>query len=213
MPYKATILDDHPLMLESMKMMAQATGLFDQVEGFTSWKSFLESGVQLHQDCYLADISLGEEDGREIIKNIRKKCPNSKIIAISSHDNPRIIKSAYKAGADSYLLKTTPIQEIILCIKTLMNGEEFMSASVQKILNQHLKNSGGILQSHFPLLSDRELEVLNLIIEEHTSKEIAEKLFLSEHTVESHRANLFHKFDAKNLAGLVIKAVRAGLVD
>ena len=213
MPYKATILDDHPLMLESIKMMAMTTGLFDQVEGYASWKSLLESGENLHQDCYLADISLGEEDGREVIKNIRKKCPTSKIIAISSHDNPRIIKSAYKAGADTYLLKTTPVPEIIHCIKSLMNGEEFMSLSVQKILNQHLKNSGGIQKSQFPLLSDRELEVLTLIIEEHTSKEIAEKLFLSEHTVESHRANLFYKFDAKNLAGLVIKAVRAGIVD
>jgi DNA-binding NarL/FixJ family response regulator len=213
MQYKAAIIDDHPLILESLKAILESTALFESVKSFQSAEAFdKETGANL-ADLYLVDISLGSEDGKELIKKIRKKQSQCRILAVSSHDNPRIIKASLKAGADSYLLKSSGVALIVDCVQKLVNDEDFIPKDVQKILNNYLRNQNTFSRTQFPELTEREMEILQLIAEEYTSKEIAEKLFISEHTVENHRANLFHKYDAKNLAGLIRKAIRSGVID
>ena len=213
MQAKASIIDDHPLILESLKGILNSMKIFEVVMTFDSLERFNASSYGIRADLFLVDISLGNEDGKDLIKSIRKQNPSAKIIAISSHDNPKIIKASLKSGSDSYLLKSSGVKLIMDCIKSIISGEDFIAPDVQKILNDYLRNQNSYSKTKFPELTERELEILQLVAEELTSKEIAEKLFISEHTVENHRANLFHKYDAKNLAGLIRKGIRSGAID
>jgi DNA-binding NarL/FixJ family response regulator len=213
MSKSALILDDHPMIASSLKEILAHSGLFDLITTSHSLLDFQSIGQRYQFHCYLIDISLGDTDGRTIIKDIKKQNTSASIIAVSSHDHPRVIQSAFKAGADSYLIKTSPIATILSCVNALMSGNEYIPIDIQQILTNHLKGKPFVANPNFPELTARELEILQLITEENTSKEIAEKLFISEHTVESHRASLFAKFDVKNIAGLVRKAIIGGLVD
>lgn len=213
MEISAMILDDHPLVAAGLRDILLHTGHFDQVDICHSLEEFIALENPYTYHYFMVDISLGDSDGRTIIRDIRKKNPESIIISVSSHDHPRVIQSAFKAGADSYLLKSSPISVFVSCISNLVKGEDYIPPDIQKILTNHLKGKTTANNSNFPDLTSREIEILQLITEELTSKEIAEKLYISEHTVESHRASLFMKFDVKNIAGLVKKAILNGMVD
>lgn len=211
MKYKFAILDDHPLMAHSLEMVLSTHDFVQLVDIYTSLKQFI--AADMHYDAFIIDISLQDGDGREALKAIRKsKNKNAKIIVISSHSNPKIIQSALKNGADTYLLKTaSPSEFAAAVIDLLIHNTDYLSPTIQKILTDYLK--GKKMDHHqFPSLTSRELEILQLISEEYTSKEIAEKLFLSEFTIEGHRSNLFMKFNVKNTAGLITKAFYYGFM-
>lgn len=213
MEYKIVILDDHPILSKSLEMIINAILPDSNVDFYMSLEGFMADVAVGHWHLAIVDLSLGDGDGRDAIKAIKKANTTTKIIAFSSHDNPKIIQSTLRVGADTYLLKSTDAPQIMECIKTLMiDDEEYLSPGVQKILTDFMK--GKRLTNHqFPDLTDRELQVLTLISEENTSKEIGNILFLSEFTVEGHRATLFNKFDVKNLAGLIKKAFYAGYLN
>lgn len=213
MAYSIVILDDHPLIMESLVMITSQVSGVETVKSFATTKAFYEDDQVFQYDCYIIDISLGESDGRDVMKKIKKNSPKAKIIALSSHDNPRIIQSAFRSGADCYLLKTTSALEIKKCVETIILGDDYLPTNIQKILQNHLKGHKYGQNPNFPTLTAREKEVLQFISEELTSKEIGEKLHLSEFTIEGHRATLFQKFDVKNIAGLIRKAILAGVID
>lgn len=213
MAYSIVILDDHPLIVESLTTIVSLMEDVETIKAFSTAKTFYDDEKTFLNDLYIIDISLGVEDGRDVMKQIRKKHTEAKIIALSSHDHPRIIQSAFRSGADSYLLKTSSASEIKTCIETLLKSEDYLPSNIQKILQNHLKGQKYETNPNFPTLTSREQEVLQLIAEELTSKEIGEKLHLSEFTIEGHRATLFQKFDVKNIAGLMRKAILAGAID
>lgn len=213
MEYRALILDDHPLVANSIGDIMRHAGLFSVIEVCHTEKDFLALANPYDYHCYMVDISLGETDGRTLIKAIRKHNTKAVIITVSSHDHARVIQSSLKAGADSFLLKSSSIPMISECVQRLMSGEEYIPQNIQKILTNYMKGKSIESNTTFPDLTSREAEILQLLTEEFTSKEIAEKLFISEHTVESHRASLFVKFDVRNIAGLVRKAIISGLAE
>ncbi len=213
MAYNIVILDDHPLIVESLVMISSLVTDVGSIKSHATTNAFFEDAHVFLYDAYIVDISLGDSDGRDVMKKIRKNNPKAKIIALSSHDHPRIIQSAFRSGADTYLLKTSPASEIKKCIETVLNGEDYLSTNIQKILQDHLKGHKYEHNVNFPSLTNREQEVLSLIAEELTSKEIGDKLHLSEFTIEGHRSTLFQKFDVKNIAGLIRKAILSGVID
>lgn len=214
MKYRIAILEDHPLIASSLQMLLLKIDGVEEVKAFSAAVAFYDAHSVAPFDAALVDLNLGDEDGREVIKKMARTEETFKSIVISSHDHPKIIQSAFRLGARAYLLKTADFSVIQECIDhVVMQDMDYIPSDVQKILNDYMKGKKVYTNTNFPDLSNREMEVLELIAEEYTTKEIAEKLHLSVYTIEGHRSNLFQKFDVKNLAGLIKKAIYAGLLD
>lgn len=214
MPYRIAILEDHPLISASLQTILLKMECVESVTVFSSTLPFLEAHDAAPFHGALIDLNLGEDDGRDVVRKMTKKDPDFKSIVISSHDHPKVIQSAFKLGARAYLLKTADITTIHTCIEqVLVQDLDYIPQDVQKILNAYMKGKKVYTNTNFPLLTDREMEVLRLIADEYTTKDIAEALHLSVYTIEGHRAHLFQKFGVKNLAGLIKKAIYAGMLD
>ena len=207
------IADDHQLIIDGIKtslgdiedfsFVAEANNGYQVLEK-------LESGI--HVDVILMDINMPKLDGLKCTKMVKKKFPDVKIIALSQYDEKRFVKLMVKNGASGYLLKDNRKDILEKAIRTVNAGEIYFSEQLSlRLVEQELKMEN--TSSLFPKLTGREREVLNLICTECSSQEISDKLFISFHTVESHRANLMHKAGVKNTAGLVRWAVENDFID
>lgn len=210
---KVMIADDHPLMIGGIKTTLadspEVEIVADASNGYEVIRQ-LEEGLDV--DVILMDINMPKLDGLDTTKKVTKAFPQVKIIALSQYSEKRFVKRMLKYGADGYLLKDSSRDDLIEAIQKVHAGEKYFSARLSvSLVNQELKLEN--TSSLFPKLTERELEILNLICKEHSSQEIADKLFISFHTVESHRANLMHKSGTKNTAGLVRWAVENDFVD
>jgi len=204
---KILLADDHFLVLEGLEVLLST---FDFVKSTQSVINYMEmKEVLKHEtfDVLLLDIHFGKHDGRVIITEIKKMMPAIKIIALTSHSDATTVKSSFNAGFDGYLLKIDNREEIEKALKAVSSNEKYFSPKTQQVFfeNQVSKNKVA--------LTEREKEILQLIVEEKTTKEIAEQLYLSEKTIETHRGNLMIKLDVKNIAGMVKKAIIQGLVN
>lgn len=213
MPYRVVIVEDHPLIASSLKTILMGEDDVMEVEIYSSIDNVIAAHKKNPFHGGLIDINLGGEDGRDLVKIMTRSAPDFKSIFLSSHDHPRIIKTAFQAGAKAYLLKSCDKSEISACFDAVFRkNRQYITRDVQAIVNDFIP-SETTSNHNFPELTSREKEVLQLIAEEYTTKEIAERLHLSIFTIEGHRANLFQKFEVKNLAGLIKKAIYAGLID
>lgn len=204
---KILIADDHFLFLDGLDLLLST---FDFVESTSKASDYFELKQHLIKEKFevlLLDIHFGKHDGREIISEIKKINPEMKIIALTSHGDSATIKSSVNAGFDGYLLKIDGRAEIENALKKVMQDEKYFSPKTQQIFFEAQTSKSKIE------LTERELEILQLIVEEKTTKEIAEQLFLSEKTIETHRGNIMLKLEARNIAGIVRKAIMLGLVN
>jgi len=151
-------------------------------------------------------------DGSEVMQRIKKNNIDVKIIVISMHDGEEFILHSSEQGASGYLLKQSEPDEIVSCIEQVMDNGHFFNAYVTKVMYSRIKEPNKKIKStRLGIeLTKREIEVLKYIFHELSTKEISEKLYRSERTVEGHRQNLIEKIGAKNVAGLVVYAVRNG---
>lgn len=207
------IADDHQLLIDGIKATLKDIQDFNFLpeahDGYQVIKA-LESGLNV--DIILMDISMPKMDGLDCTKLVSKKYPNIRIIALSQYGEKRFVKQMIKNGASGYLLKDTAKDILEKAIRTVHSGEKYFCERLSlSLVNQEIKTEN--TKSLFPKLTDRELDVLNLICREYSSQEIAERLFLSFHTVEGHRAHLLAKAGAKNTAGLVRWAVENDLLN
>jgi DNA-binding NarL/FixJ family response regulator len=206
---KTIALDDHRLVLEGLKNYFATHKQIEFVDAFDNSDEatlFLQNNKV---DVLLLDLHLGKEDGIEICKKYHKMFPNLKIVVLTSVEQAQVIKTVMKNGANAYLLKNADVGIISEAIMTVVAGKEYLQTDLLKYL---INNKASIASSAFlPTLSSREKEVLSLIINELTTKEIADKLFIAVDTVETHRSNLIQKLGVKNVAGLVKVAIEKGL--
>ncbi len=204
---KIVIADDHFLVLDGLELLLST---FDFVEKVTRAENYFELKNRLEQedfDVLLLDIHFGKHDGREIISEIKQLKPEMKVIALTSHSDSATIKSSVNAGFDGYLLKIDGRNEIEDALKRVSNDEKYFSPKTHQVFfeTQTIKNKIE--------LTEREQEILQLIVQEKTTREIAEQLCLSEKTIETHRGNIMLKLEARNIAGMVRKAIMLGLVN
>jgi len=161
-------------------------------------------------DVLLLDIELPDSNGIELCAAVLKRYPNLPIIALTNHDEVVYVKKMLQSGARGYLLKGTDKQKLLQAIQSVTQGKQYLDSQVeQAVLMQAL---GGKRQDAVVRLTKRESEILALIASEHSNQEIADKLFVSVRTVESHRHSLNQKLNSKNSAGLVKEAYLRGLV-
>jgi DNA-binding NarL/FixJ family response regulator len=204
------ILDDHLMVLEGLQTMLNDVQNIIITNTFSRGKDLLKSLETETPNIILLDINLPDSNGIELCKTITTTYPEINIIGLSNYSETGFIKNMMRNGAKGYLLKNTTKNELIEAIKTVHSGSNYLP----KILKDKLLNESFGTQtfSFIPKLTRREQEILSNIAEELTNNEIAEKLFISTKTVESHRKNLLQKFGVRNTAGLIKEAFTKGLL-
>lgn len=211
MPITLAIADDHPVVANGIRTIMRGVPNMEVIDTYTSGQALLQ-GIQTRRpDVLLLDMQLPDLSGPELAASILKRDPQQRILVLSSTDIILQVKKMLKLGCMGYLLKDADDITIIKAIETVQQGGQYLSPALNQLLIDDLFRNKKAEKKN-TLLTRREKEVLQLIIDEHTNQEIADKLFISLHTVENHRISLLHKLEVKNTAGLVKVALQTGLV-
>ncbi|RDK89315.1 response regulator [Marinirhabdus gelatinilytica] len=206
------IVDDHKMVIDGMQLLLKDEKDITVVGTALNGEESITEIPKQKVDVVLLDINMPGINGIETCKQLLKYNPDLKIVAISMHKESSLIKLMLNNGAKGYVLKNAGQDEVIDAIKTVHQGKMYLDDTVNEIvLNSVLKNGTEKITSPFPTLSRREKDVLKLILEECTTQEIADKLFISFGTVETHRRNMLIKTGARNTAGLVRTALEYNL--
>jgi len=203
---KVLVVDDHPMVLEGMKSMLQQIGFVEMTGTACNAYEALEKIKTIFPDIVITDINMPEISGIELTLKIRKEYPSVKVIAMSTFKERSYISQMVQNGASGYLVKSASKEEIEAAIHSVYEGKLYMSVDVN-LSSAEKENLNSV-----PTLSSREKEVLLLIADGFTNPQIASKLFLSMHTVDSHRKNLLTKFEVNNTASLIKLASKYNLV-
>jgi DNA-binding NarL/FixJ family response regulator len=203
---KILVVDDHPMVLEGMKSMLQQIGFVEMTGMASNAYGALEKIKTTCPDIVITDINLPEISGIELTLKIRKEYPSVKVIAMSTFKERSYISQMVQNGASGYLVKSASKEEIEEAILSVSEGKLHMSFDINASSSEKEKLIS------VPTLSSREKEVLALIANGFTNPQIAAKLFLSMHTVDSHRKNLLTKFEVNNTASLIKLASKYNLV-
>ena len=204
---KVLLVDDHQIIIDGLKSLLKNSDEINVVAEANNGREALRILDILEIDVVLMDIDMPVLNGIDTLKEIGKQSFGVKVIILSMHNEAGMIKSLMSIGANGYLLKSCTQEELIGAIRKVASGQSYFSTEVTlSLLNP--------AQSNQPteLLTDRETEIIKLIAEGFSNKEIGSKLFISHRTVDTHRTNLMKKLDVSNIAGLISYAIRNGLV-
>jgi DNA-binding NarL/FixJ family response regulator len=210
-PINLLLVDDHELFLDGLCSLLSAVENIHILSTALNGREALEQLEQHQPDVLLTDLSMPEVSGIELISKVKSKYPAIRILVLSMHDDRETIAEIMMAEAEGYVLKNTGKKELMNAIDRLMEGGTFYSNRVMEIMLDRYK-AVTKKQEAEALLTDREVEVLGLIAAERSSKEIAEELFISVRTVDTHRKNLLRKVGASSVIGLLKYGVSHGLV-
>jgi len=215
-PIKVLVIDDHQLIIDGLKYIMQD----EEDVVFAGGANNMEQALTFLQnnkvDVVLADISMPDHSGVEITRKIKDVYPDIKVLALTMHEDISMITRMIEAGASGYLLKRTNMKEVLEAIRVVASNNKYLGREVQAILiaNLSFRNPGIVTSSDLPgTLTAREREILNLVAKEMSNEQIAEKLFISERTVETHRRNIFTKTKTKSIIGLIRYAIQHGLIN
>lgn len=212
---RVLLVDDHKLVIDGIKLMLSDQTDIEVVAEANNGKEALERLAETNIDIAIMDVNMPEMDGLEALKHIRTKYPKTLVLMLTMLDETSLIQQLLKLGAMGYLLKNAGKEELLQAIRTIQEGQTFYSKEVTETIIDSFR---GVQTSKktgesIPKISRREKQILELIVNEYTTKEIAEKLFISFGTVETHRKNLISKLEVRNTAGLVRKCLEFGLLD
>jgi|SRR5690554_3657779 len=203
---KILLADDHFLVLDGLEVLLSTFEFVEKTQSALNYMELKDILDKENFDVLLLDIHFGKHDGREIINEIKQLAPTIKVIALTSHSDSATIKSSINAGFDGYLLKIDGRDDIEKALKAVTNNEKYFSPKTQQVFFETQTSKNKVE------LTEREKEILQLIVQEKTTQEIAVLLCLSEKTIETHRRSIMQKLEVKNIAGMVRKAIIQGLV-
>lgn len=203
---KLLIVDDHPMVLEGLRAMLQQIPFVELIATANNAYEAIEHIEKLQPQMVLTDINMPEISGIELAKKIKANFPEIKIIGMSTFNERSYITQMIQSGADGYLVKNAGKEEIEKCLLSVDEGKMYLSVDVN--LNPTERKE----LSEIPVLSSREKEVLLLIAEGFTNQQIAEKIFVSPYTVDSHRKSLMTKLGANNTAVLIKQAAKFNFI-
>ncbi|MBV5313423.1 MAG: response regulator transcription factor [Prolixibacteraceae bacterium] len=208
---KVLLVDDHQLIIDGLKSLLKNTDEIVVAAEANNGREALRILDMLEIDVVLMDIDMPVMNGIDTLKEMQKLNSRFKVIILSMHQEAGMIKSLMSIGAHGYLLKSCAQDELISAIRKVAAGQQFFSPEVTLSLLNPTPNNP--LNTNQPeLLTDRETEILKLIAEGFSNKEIGSKLFISHRTVDTHRTNLMKKLNSSNIAGLISYAIKNGIV-
>ena len=211
---RIVLADDHTILREGLRALLSADPDFEIIGEAGDGREAVRCVEKLEPDLLLMDLSMPRMSGMDAISEIKKRYPETKIIALTVHKTEEYLLTTLQAGVDGYVLKDATHDELVMAIHNVMAGKRYLSPGIsEKVIEGYLEGKeDSLTASSWQKLSQREREVLKLIAEGYKNKEIAEDLCISLKTVEKHRANLMKKLDLHNAAVLTVYAVQKGLV-
>lgn len=210
MPTRILLADDHMMMRQGLRQILEHEADFAVVAEAGSGLEAIEQAQEHRPDVVVMDIAMKELNGIEAATQIRKRLPDTVILILSMYSDERYVISALKAGARGYVLKNSAGDELIEAVHEVRKGGTFFSPAVAKVFRNGYSRQDA--EDPFDSLTDRERHVFQLLAEGNCNKDIASRLELSLHTVETHRWRIMEKMKLHSLAELILSAVRRGMV-
>ncbi len=205
-PIKVFVIDDHPMIVDGIMGYLDDQQLFDiQGTAFNGLEA-LEKLLSIEVDIILTDIQMPTMDGMEFVKRIKLDKPDQKIIVLTMFNEAQFIKKMLQLGVAGYVLKSAGKSELRQAIDFVNAGGQYYSQEVTEVIMNKLRGNQPAV-SMVTELTDREKEILYLILKQQSNQEIGDQLFISNRTVEAHKRNLLEKTGSKNIAGLVLYAI------
>lgn len=211
---KVLVADDHTILRQGIKALLNNQGKIEVVGEAKDGREAIKMIEELLPDVVLMDIAMPGLNGLEATRRIKKKFPEIKVLVLTMYAHEEYIFQILNAGANGYLVKETAFQDLITAIKAVYRGEAFMSPSIsKKVIDRYAQRAQVDKNDVCDILTTREREVLQLIAEGNSNKKIAEALFISPKTVETHRTHIMDKLNIHGRAGLIKYAIRKGIID
>lgn len=204
------LADDHAVVRQGFKMLLDAQGDMEIVGEAGNGREAVDLAEQLRPDVVVMDVAMPELNGIEATRRMAEKVPHARVVALSMHKDSVYVREVLRAGARGYLLKDSGSQDLVAAIRAVASGEGYLSPGVSNaVLDDYRRH----VTNPIDLLTSREREVLQMLAEGKTNKEIAGVLDLSVYTVDAHRGRIMEKLNVHSINELVRFAVRNGLVD
>ena len=210
---RVLIVDDHTMVRESLVSVLQADGEVQVVAQAADGIEAIEKAMQTHPDVVIVDLSMPRLGGVEVVRRLREALPATRVLVLTMHQEDEYVLQAVRAGASGYLVKDSAASELLAAVRSLHAGRGYFGPQAARTLAEQLQHPERTLDDPYGRLTPREREVLHLIAEGLTTKEIARRLDISTKTAENHRGHVLEKLDVRNTAELVRYALRKGLVD
>ena len=216
---RVLLIDDHELVRSGIKALLEKSEDIKVVGEAGEGHEALQRIKETNPDVVLLDISLPGLNGLEVAAKARKDSPRLRIVFLSMHSNEEYVLQALKIGASGYVLKQSSTRELELAVRSAKKGETFLSPAISNtVVSDYMARlKGGNVRkpgvNPYEVLTSRQREILQLIAEGFSSKEIAQKLGLSINTIEVHRANLMDRLNIHDIAGLVRYAIQTGIIE
>lgn len=208
------LVDDHDIVRDGIQMLLEDEVGFNIIAEAENGSKAIEACKNYNVDLIIMDINMPEMNGIEATEKIKEAFPEVKVLALTMMDEDQHIRQMIEAGASGYILKSSDKIELVEAITSILDGQHYFSDdATQSVMMDLVRGTTENKKSDPASLTDREKEVLELIVEQNTNQEIADKLYISTRTVDAHRRNLLQKTGAKNTAGLVTYAIKHDLVD
>ena len=212
MKIRILLADDHQIMREGLKALLEKHSSMEVIAEAENGIQTLEIARREKPDVIIMDIAMPDINGIEATRQLKSEMTDIKIVALSMHSDRRFVTETLKAGASAYVLKQSAFEDLEKAIKTVMVNRTFLSADIlETVVGDYVSQLTKSEYEAYRQLSNRERQVLQLLAEGNSTKEIAYKLHVSVKTIESHRQNIMTKLSIHNLAGLTKFAVREGL--
>lgn len=210
MKIRLVLADDHALVRAGMKSLLESAEGFEVIGEAANGREAVRLAKTLKPDVALFDIAMPELNGLDAARRLSAECPEVRVLILSMHTDPGYVREALQAGTAGYVLKDAGVEELELAIRAALRGERYLDPRVSKHVIEGFVR--GLETPEGPALTPRQREILQLIAEGRSTREIAGRLHVSVKTVETHRAQLMDRLGIRDVAGLTRYAIRIGLV-
>jgi len=211
---RIVIAEDHTILREGLRSLLSSSPNFEIIGEAGDGREAVRQVRKFKPELILTDLSMPRMNGMEVIKEIKRESPATKILVLTVHRAEEYILATFRAGADGYLLKDSTHSELLMAVKKVLSGTHYISPEIsEKVIEGYIEGKKSLKsRTSWETLTQREREILKLIAEGYRNKEIAEDLCISVKTVEKHRANLMEKLDLHSIQALTTFAIEKGLV-
>lgn len=211
---RLVIAEDHTIIRDGLKALLSSHDEFQIVGEAEDGQVAIQCARELKPDLILLDISMPRMNGLEAIEEIKKHSPETRVLILTVHKLEKYVHACLKSGADGYVLKDATHADLVTAIKSVLKGKRYLSPEIsEKVIDGYLEGKkSDETDSAWDKLTNREREILKLVAEGNKNREIADYLFVSQHTIEKHRENLMKKLNLHSTASLTAYALRMGLM-
>lgn len=213
MKVKVFLADDHKILRESLVILLQQENDIEIVGEAANGHDAIREILRLKPDIAILDISLPQLNGLEVAARLKKDCPKVKIIILTMHKNEEFVARAYQLEVNGYVLKENALEELLKSIRIVHAGGIYLSSDITSTVVAGFVENFNLKKGKAELISSREREIVQLLAEGNSNKDIARMLNLSLKTVETHRSNIMHKLGFKSITDLVLYAVRNHIIE